>query len=82
MVPGSASTGPDLEAKISLGEGPCLRSCNSQNHIQGSQVSPRAHVGSPQPSTAAIALPEQDVGVRHGTAHLDEDGQSAVGFFH
>ncbi len=75
-VPGTASTDVDLEADLTLGAQFPRPSSGPQNHVQSSRASLQAHDqrrGHPESSIAATVIPEQDVGVRHGTAHIDED---------
>ena len=70
-----------LEVNLTpLGRSP-RRSYDPQEHMQRSQASPRAHgqrMGTPESSIAANAIPEQDVGVRHGTTHIEEDSGLTV----
>ena len=75
-LPGTAGTDVDLEADLTLGAEFPGASSGPQDHVQSSQASLQAHdrrMGHPESSIAAIVIPEQDMGVRHGTAHVGED---------
>ena len=78
---GAGDIEPGLEVNLTpLGRSP-RRSYDPQEHMQRSQASPRAHgqrMGTPESSIAANAIPEQDVGVRHGTTHIEEDSGLTV----
>lgn len=66
---------PDIEANLTPSWRLPRPSCDPRGHMPRSQASPRAHeqrAGTPNSSTAANAIPEQDVGVRHGTTHFEE----------
>ena len=75
-APVAINPGPDLEVNLTpLGRFP-RRSYDPQEHVQRSQASPRAQgqrMGTPESSIAANAIPEQDIGVRHGTTHIEEN---------
>lgn len=67
---------PDLEANLTSSVRLSRPSCDPRGHMPRSQANPRAHeqrAGTPNSSIAANAIPEQDVGVRHGTEHFEED---------
>lgn len=79
---GAAGSGPDLEANLTLDVQRPQRCYDPQHHIQRSQASPRAHdqpVETPESSVAAIAIPEQDVGVRNGSGRAEEESEVSVG---
>ena len=80
-APEAVDIEPDLEANLTpLGRSP-RRSYDPQEHMQTSQVSPRAHgqrMGTPESSIAANVIPEQDVGVRHDTTHFEENSGLTV----
>ena len=80
-LPGSSNTSPDLEANLTLSEQFPRRDNGSQDHVQRPQTSPQAHhqhVRTPESSCVTNAIAEQDVGVRHGTANLEEDRGSTL----
>ncbi|CAD6584147.1 MAG: hypothetical protein ASARMPRED_001612 [Alectoria sarmentosa] len=81
-APGAAGTGPDLEANLTLDVQLPQRGYDPQHHRQRSQASPRAYiqpVETPEPSVAAIAIPEQDVGVRNVSGRAEEESEVFVG---
>ena len=75
-APGAVATDPDLEANLTPSLQLPHRSHDPQGHMQRSQAVHRAQeqgAGNPESHIAANAMPEQDVGVRHGTQHVDEE---------
>ena len=77
----AVNTEPDLEVDLTPLRGFPRRSYDPQVHMQRSQASPRAHgqrMGIQESSIAANAIPEQDVGVRHGTTHIEENNGLTV----
>ena len=76
----------NTEADLGLNLTPLLersprRSYDPQQHIHTSQASPRAHgqgMVVQESSIAANMIPEQDVGVRHGTTHIEENNGLTV----
>ena len=80
-APEAVNIEPDLEVNLTPLGRLQRHSYNPQEHMQRSQASPRAHgqrMGNPESSTAANAIPEQDIGVRHGTTHIDENSGLTV----
>ena len=79
-APEAINPEPDLEVNLTpLGRFP-RRSYDPQ-HMQRSQASPRAQgqrMGTPESSIAANVIPEQDIGVRHGTTHIEENSGLTV----
>lgn len=74
-APDAVATDLELEANFtpSVQRPHCGR--DPRGHVQRSQASHRAQeqgAGTPE-CIAANAMPEQDVGVRHGTQHVDEE---------
>ena len=72
---------PDLEANLTASVRLPPRSYDPRERMQTSHASPRAHgqsMGTPVSSIAANAIPEQDIGVRHGTTHIEENNGLAV----
>ncbi|CAD6584289.1 MAG: hypothetical protein ASARMPREDX12_001577 [Alectoria sarmentosa] len=81
-APGAAGSGPDLEANLTLDVQRPQRGFNPQHHIQRSQASPRAYdqpAETPESSVAAIAIPEQDVGVRNVSDGVEEESEVSIG---
>ena len=75
-APGAVATDPELEANLTPSVQHPHYGQDSREHIQSSQASHRAQehgAGTPESHIAANAMPEQDVGVRHGTQHVDEE---------
>ncbi len=81
-MPGAVGTSPDLEANLALGIHPPQPSYNPQSHADRSRANARAQDQSLEVSgspTAAHATQEQDVGVRNGEPHIEEEMDVAVG---
>ena len=71
----------DLEANLTASGRLPPRSYDPQEHMHTSQASPRAYgqrMGTRGSSTAANAIPEQDIGVRHGHTHIEENSGLTV----
>ena len=80
-APEAVNTGPDLEVDLTPLGSSRRRSYDPQEHMQTSQASPRAHgkhTGTPKSSIAPNTIPEQDVGVRRGTTHIEESSGLTV----
>ena len=80
-VPGAVGTSPDLDASLTLELHPPQPIYDPQSHAERSWADARAQnqsrefSGSPN---AAHATQEQDVGVRTGEPHIEEDMHVAV----
>ena len=75
-APGAVATDPDLEANLTPSVQHPHRSHDPRGHMERSQANHRAQeqgAGAPESHIAANAMPEQDVGVRHGTQHFEEE---------
>lgn len=80
-APEALDIAPDLEAHLTASVQLPPRSYDPGEHMQTSHASPRAHgqrMGTPVSSIAANAIPEQDIGVRHGTTHIEENNRLTV----
>ena len=77
----AVNTEPELEVNLTpLGRFP-RHSCDPQEHMERSQATPRAHgqrMGTLESSNTADAIPEQDIGVRHDTTHIEENSGLTV----
>ena len=73
-APEAVDIEPNLEANLTASVRFPPRSYDPREHMQRSQASPRAHgqrMGTPESPIAANAIPEQDIGVRHDTPHIE-----------
>lgn len=80
-APEAVDIEPDLETHLTASVQLPPRSYDPGEHMQTSHASPRAHgqrMGTPESSIAVNALPEQDAGVRHDTAHIEENSGLTV----
>ena len=80
-APEAVDIEPDLEGNLTESVRLPPRSYDPREHMQTSHASPRAHgqrMGTPESSIAVNALPEQDAGVRHDTAHIEENSGLTV----
>ena len=74
-APDAVATDPELEGNFTPSVQRPHFSQDPRRHMQRSQASHRAQqqgAGTPE-CIAANVMPEQDVGVRHGTQHVDEE---------
>ena len=72
---------PDLEANPTASVRLPPRSYDPRERMQTSHASPRAHgqrMEIPVSSIPINAIPEQDIGVRHGTTHIEENDELTV----
>lgn len=75
-VPTAVGTSPDLEANLTLEIRPPHSSYDPQDHAERSQTDARVQNQSTEVSgisTATHGMQEQDVGVRNGDPHIEED---------
>ena len=80
-TPEAVNTEPDLDLNLTPLERSRRRSYDQQQHMQTSQASPRAHgqgMASPESSIGVNTIPEQDVGVRHDTTHIEANNGLTV----
>ena len=80
-APEAVDTEPNLEANLTASVRFPPRSYDPREHMQRSQASPRAHgqrMGTPESSITADAIPEQDIGIRHGITHIEENSGLTV----
>ena len=77
----AVNTGPDLELHLTPLGRSRRGSYDPQEHMQTSQANPRAHgqhTGTPESSITPNMIPEQDIGIRHGTTHIEESSGLTV----
>ena len=75
-MPGAAGAGPDLEADLTLEVHPPQPMYDPQNHTEMSWTNVRAQYQSTGVSgqyAAAQMMPEQDIGLRNGDHHIEDD---------
>lgn len=80
-APEAVDIEPDLEANLTTSVRFPPRSYYPQEHMPRSQASPRAHgqrMSNTESSIAVNAQPEEDVGVRQGTTHIEESSGLTV----
>ncbi|KAL9066248.1 MAG: hypothetical protein Q9161_007705 [Pseudevernia consocians] len=80
-VPDIVDTSPDIEADLTLDLHPPQSSHDPQNHTERSRVNARAQnqgMEVPGSPTVTHSMQEQDVGVRDGDPHVDEEMDVSV----